>query len=265
MRWLVAILLGSFAGLIAVMQLIQKESEVKQGQNPVEVYRAKAIIKPGITITAEMVEKAPIPNAFVQPGALQTPDKVIGQVTLLEIAPKEQIVASKLAPSLMRPLAEVVPHGMRGVTLETGRGLAGLVQVGDRVDLLGIYQFQRSGSSLLSSVRMLFQNVQVIAVGQFTVPNVLGRTKKLFEAVGESGPGTGGTLTLAMTPPDAQRLILAQDLGRITIIMRGNDESPQPLQFEAVTGDDLLGSQYPVWTPATKEFNLMSRTAREQH
>lgn len=265
MRLLIAILLGLFAGIIALSSLSQKEKEVAQRGEPVEVMFAKTRIDPGKLIIPDMVEKRRIPGSFKQPDAVTTPDKVIDQTAVVVILPNEQILASKLSPSLMRPLTEVIPRGMRTVTITTDitHGAAGLVQVSDKIDILGVFHLEKPGGGLITSARMVFQNIDVIAVGQYTVPNVLGQTRRQFAAIGEAGPeSVGFTLTLAMTPFDAQRMVLLQELARIYVMPRFKGEGPEPLQFPVITSEDVSGSEFPVWTPAKKEYNMFERLGK---
>lgn len=265
MRLLIALSLGLFAGIIAFSALSKKEREVEQRGEPVDVLVAKTKIEAGKQIIPDMIDKRRIPSLYKQPDALTAKEKAIDQVAIVTIAPGEQILESKLSSSLMQPLAAVLPKGMRTVTVQTDatKGAAGLIQVGDHVDILGLFQIEKPGSGVIPSARVVFQNVPVIAVGQFTIPNVIGRTKKLFAAAGESAPETQGfTLTLAMTPFDAQRMILVQEIGKVVFMLRFTGESPEPLQFQILTSEDVTGSEFPVWTPAKKEYNMLERLNR---
>lgn len=265
MRWLIALLLGLFAGIVALSTLSRKEQEMEQREARVNVLFARAKIPAGKEIIPEMVERRAVPAIWKQPDALDAPDKAIGQVAIVTMLPNEQVQASKLASSLQPPLADVVPKGMRTVTVTTDpvRGAAGLIQVGDHLDVLGVFQIEQPSAGITPTIRVLFQNVSVVAVNTFTVPNVIGRTKKVYQAAGEEGPDvTGTTVTMAMSPFDVQKMFLAQELGKLILTMRPKDEATEPLQFQVLNPRDLLDTEHPVWTPARKEYNLLERMNR---
>ena len=111
-------------------------------------------------------------------------------------------------------------------------GLAGLVQPHDRVDLLAQFDFG-SRETQQSYVFTILQDVEVLAVGRAL--SGIGDAKK------KSAKGDSGTVTLAVTPDAAQRVVFALVNGSIhlSLLPRGaRERTPQlqPATAASVTG-----------------------------
>ena len=98
--------------------------------------------------------------------------------------------------------------GMRPVTIPINAitGTAGFISPGDFVDVLFT---RRTGQTLSSHV--LLQNIEVIATDQAT-------DKERNRAY------VARTATVAVTPEDAQKLILAMETGTLSLLLRGVNE-----------------------------------------
>jgi pilus assembly protein CpaB len=123
---------------------------------------------------------------------------------------------------------------------------------GDYVDVIGIFELGSRREDVITQARFMLQNVLVAAVDR--------NTGSVAQASDESPAGTGTTaqmaaqtVTLALTPEDAQRLILAQELGRLFVLLRSSRETEGVLAFELLDAQKLLDSDLPVWTPAMEE------------
>ena len=129
-----------------------------------------------------------------------------------------------LGAELMRPgdhgfLAAVLGPSMRAVTIgvDMVSGGAGLIWPGDRVDLILTQTMDApalpSGRRLVATT--VLDNIRVIAVDQRLVE---GATPDATE------PKAARTVTLEVTPPQAERVSVAQRLGQLSLVVRSADQ-----------------------------------------
>jgi pilus assembly protein CpaB len=123
---------------------------------------------------------------------------------------------------------------MRAVTVRVDdvRGVAGFVLPGERIDIV-LVQGAREGSAS----DIILQNVRVLAVDQFVDDKQ--ELPKLARAV-----------TVEVNTEQAQKLILASEVGRLSLILRQAGNS-KPEQNRRVTAADLNAIEIPQSEDAT--------------
>jgi pilus assembly protein CpaB len=136
------------------------------------------------------------------------------------------------APGQRATLSSMLDPGKRAVTVRVDdvRGVAGFIQPGDRVDVVLIRTEAESRSSESSS-DVILQSAKVLAIDQITGE----RTEQ---------PTIAKAVTLEVTPEDAQKILLASNIGRLSLILR----QPAEAQADAVhriTERDLSDSPAP--------------------
>lgn len=122
-------------------------------------------------------------------------------------------------------LANIVPQRERAlaVAVDSTSSVAGMIRPNDHVDILGTFRFPAAeGDAALDTVTLtLLQNVTVLAVGQ-----------QLSTSVEEGRRGASYTsLTLSVTPPEAELLVFAQQKGKLTFTLR----NPRDVDFHSET------------------------------
>gem|GEM_PF-1018620 len=228
-----------------------------QAMRTTNVLVAARPIQPGTLITDDMLEIQPWPEHLVVDGdngfAVAGEDSVSGMISRGNFQPQEPIVKSKLVnkddPNF---IAGSLPKGMRMVTIQTNEtdGLAGFVFPGDRVDLMLTHeldedkwtsppggsanQMQRS-TEKKSFTETLLTNVRVLAVDQ-----------RATGGVSEDGTiPIPRSVSLAVSPTDAQRVRLGQKVGAITLALRSleDKEAADPMVMTAM--NDISQYQKP--------------------
>jgi len=138
-------------------------------------------------------------------------------------------------------LAAALQPGMRAVSvaIDDVSGNAGLTLPGDRVDLilthnLGTSSDMRTGPPRVASETVLAA-VRVIAVGQAL------RAPDPDSAAAKAGGGAARTVTLEVTPRDAESVTVASRLGQLSLALCS---LAQP---RAAQGDDAAEPSAPVW------------------
>jgi pilus assembly protein CpaB len=237
----IAIVLGVVAVYLANTYLTSSQKRVElTGTSKIAV--AAFPMAFGVDVTPDKVRFVDYPNASIPPGSFNSIAQLLpgGQrrVALLPISINEPILASKLSSSGSgASIAALLPEGMRAATVRINdvSGVAGFVQPSDTVDVLITRQNAGAAQSTqLSDV--LLQNVRVIAIDQ--------------QAKNADGtPKVARTATLEVTPIDAQKLALAQEVGSLSLVLRKPGEANNPV-VETVSMNDLRynlygGARYP--------------------
>ncbi|MBI1823070.1 MAG: Flp pilus assembly protein CpaB [Nitrospirae bacterium] len=139
-------------------------------------------------------------------------------------------------------LSTLLEKGKRALTLGVDEitSVSGLIQPGDHVDILGTFfvgSLQKEGFSLNQgeATVMLQQNVLVLAVGTELHLRKNGN--------GDENNGYSG-LTVAVTPEEAGHLILAQNRGKLMLILRHFGDTEVISDIPRVTYDEIrLGKE----------------------
>ncbi|HZG32379.1 MAG TPA: Flp pilus assembly protein CpaB [Sphingopyxis sp.] len=132
-------------------------------------------------------------------------------------------------------LAAALGPGMRAVTVKVSQeqGVAGFVFPGDRVDVVLSQEIRiRAGSSYpddqLFTAETIVRNVRVLA------------TDQRYDAEDETGKTpvrTFGSVTLEATPEIAEKIAVAQNMGRLSLALRPLAESAGDLDAAIASGE----------------------------
>ena len=134
-------------------------------------------------------------------------------MTLALLARNEPILRSKItAPNQPATLSSMLEPGKRAVTVRVDdvRGVAGFIQPGDHVDVVMIRTEAESRSNDSYS-DVILQSAKVLAIDQITGE----RTDK---------PTIAKAVTLEVSPQEAQKILLATNIGRLSLILRQTAE-----------------------------------------
>lgn len=194
---------------------------------PVVLAREK--IPPQTKITENMVEIRDVPSSCIHRDALTEPGEVVGKITTTVIYPGEQILRAKVAGNKdsSQGLAFMIRPGRRAVTVAVNdvSGVAGQLRPGDRVDVAGTVDVP-SGNSRETVTSLIVQNVNIMAINQSVDPGRAADGSKSVQAQ---------TVTLEVTPQQAQALILASERGSIRLLLRpagdGNVVTVPPIRI----------------------------------
>src|SRR3954463_1272879 len=251
-------------GLLGAL-LVYMASSSKGGSSPssapagegVPVVVAKADIPARTKITAPMVEVRLVPADASSALGFKDASQVIGQVTRFPIAVNEQVLTNKIVSlagtaASGRSLSYVVPPGKRAVAVTASdvQNAGGLLLPGDYVDIMVIYDVEfagRAGGDRQTAAsfvaQTMMQNVQILAISTNIVdlvpeatPSANGQQARNTE--GKATPGAA-TVTLALSPQDAEKIYLAEANARIRFSLRAyGDGEAKPVDY--VTKLDLV-------------------------
>jgi pilus assembly protein CpaB len=177
---------------------------------------AKSAMKFGDRLDASKLEILKLPSNAVPEGAFTTVAQVLAQdhggppVTLTPIAAREPLLPSKLSGPGARPsIAAEIADGMRAYTIKVSdvTGVGGHALPGDHVDVVLMRDLTPEGSTRNFVSQVVIQNIRVLGVD-------------LNEDLSSTKPATPSTATLEVSVPDAQKLAVAADLGKLSLALR---------------------------------------------
>jgi pilus assembly protein CpaB len=230
---LLALALG--CGLVASIGI----SQVLDGNNKpaaVEtspIYVALQNVNVGDPLTDKMVSLEEWPKDKVPVGAITRWEDLEDRRPRSNIYQGEPILDNKLlAKGQTNDPIQGVPPGMRlkTVSVDARKSAAGLLSPGDRVDLQIFVKANQSQGFTHAFTKIFLQNIRVFAVDQ-TIDK---------SADGEESRSVAKTVSLIVTPQQASRITLAENLGEISLIPRNPDDDKVVDDAERTT-DDLFG------------------------
>ncbi len=247
---IVAVICGVLAALLSYAYL-RRVGTARQPVAPTTatVVLAQVDVPVGTRLSPAMLGTKSIPVDQVPTDAVLSIQEASGWVAVAPIAPGELITRSNARePSSTLGLSFLVPEGMRAVTvaLDQVSGLSGLGKPGDHVDVIVTFDLPTTNTTL---TRTVLQDVEVLAMGTQVTP---GEEKPRVAGEGEGAPPppkVEPTATLAVTPQDAERLVLADSEGKIRLsLRRAGDKSY--VQLPSVINWNLIGYRPPEEKPA---------------
>jgi pilus assembly protein CpaB len=242
---LAAGVLGLVAAIL-VMVLLSGSDKARQrpADEPlVQVVTASTNIKAGQKLTSDMFSIKSLPVSAVPASSLKSVDQAVGQTTRYPVQAGSQLTSDILvAPAKVSTLSFQIPPGLRAMTIPVSNtdSPSSLTAPGDFVDVLvrskaAVLGLPVSAAQVglgrnpsdVEAVVMLLQNVQVLSVDRGIVPNGVPYDSSVRGTPPDAKDNVS-FLTLALTPDQAQLLWLAQDGGKLGIILRpfGDDERP---------------------------------------
>jgi pilus assembly protein CpaB len=238
----VAIILGLVAVLLANTYLTGREKQIAASpEGMVRVAVAAMPLAYGADVTPDKVKFVQYPAASLPPGVYRSMPELLPmgkrRVALRPIQVNQPLLAADLSGEGQNAsIAALLPDGMRAATVRINdiSGVAGFVKANDTVDVLitrqaiGANAAEDRGGQVTD---VLLQNIRVIAMGQ--------------DAVGADGkPSSTRNATLELTPIDAQKVALGQQLGQLSFVLRKPGEDQNIAQVDTVSLDDLRYSYY---------------------
>ena len=213
-----AVLAGALAAWLGARQLnhriASKELEVSRRFVTAPYIVASRDVPRGQKLDASLLSIRSMPRAFAPADALAPDDAslLIGGRTAVGIRRGTPVVqAAVLPPTAGERLSETLPDGLRALTIQVDQlnAISGHLEAGDRVDLY--YSRTRGTGAVLVP---LLQKVRVLATGEVTETQVRSRSA-------EQLPTEFSSVTLLVTATDAQRVVLAEQTGDLTLLLRG--------------------------------------------
>jgi pilus assembly protein CpaB len=215
---------GILAAFLSYVYLKRPTTSRPTPEEPrVDVLVAARDIPKGIRVSLEDVrvvsmEQSKVPRRAIAAGE-DISKSVEGLVAVVPVAAGEVLTEDRIRrPSARLGLAFMVPEGMRAVTVAVDEvsGVGWLLKPGDRVDVLAT--FDLPDDTVIT--RTVLQDVELLALGSQITPAEEEQEAPPEGAKPKPAPRQQTTATLAVTPSDAQKLVLADSKGELRLALR---------------------------------------------
>lgn len=223
-RLKIALVVAVFFGLIAAYGIYNFLSERQKAEDTLraanqEIVVAAQDIPPGTTFNEETMKKGlvkttPWPKTSIPAGAFSSQQQIVGKVNRVKILANEPILESRLAGE-GAGLTVRLEAGKRALALRVDEivGVSGFIVPDDRVDvILTTAPIGASGDAKISKI--VLQNKRVLSVAQSTEQK-------------DGKPQLARSITLEVTPEEAEKLSLASQEGQIALALRGLGDDAQ--------------------------------------
>jgi pilus assembly protein CpaB len=257
---LIAMVFGVLAAVLVLSYLRSARSDGgNKGVVMVPAVFALRDIPERTQIKEGMIEVRQVPSDARHVLALQEKNRAVGQITRVPIAAGEQILSNKVADQVRDVgFSASVPEGRRAVAVGVTEVIAsgGHIAPGDFVDVVAVFEVfvpaagtggpkdtfgkdQGEKPKVFSAVTLL-QNIQVLAVAEKADTNLPtgGDSKKATSTRDEAK-----SVTLAVTPEQAEKIFLSEEIGHLRLALRpfGDQEQRKvPAVYNSLT--DLVGN-----------------------
>ncbi|HEX5684666.1 MAG TPA: Flp pilus assembly protein CpaB [Ideonella sp.] len=238
-NWLllgVAIALGIGAVVLSnhVIQrrMAQLEEEANSGKQTVSVVVAKRDMQRGESISGETMAVREVPAEFVHADAIR-PEQFASmerQRLAVPIKRGDVLLPVHSEGNGGQVFSATLKKGLRALTFEVDavNSISGMLRPGDRIDLIYSARPVNASSEDADVTAPLLSNVAILATDQ-----------SLTKRDDESGQERSfSTITLEVSPYDANRIIVAKESGRLTAVLR-HPEDEAPNGTRALTAANL--------------------------
>jgi pilus assembly protein CpaB len=239
------------AGVVIVMlwQNYQQKIALAEHEDPAEFYIvAGAELNPGIEITENdlfLVEIAPKylhMNGGPESGLFKNYEQVIGEMPRERILANEFIRRERLALEKEGVgLNALIPRGQRAIAITAagGQAVSGFLRPWDYVDVMVTF-LPEDGTE--PETHYLQQAVMVLGVGATTKVQP-GEEERMTRYEKRRQARAGATVTLAVSPGQAEKIAHAQALGEVTLTLRNNADLDPKEGLDGVGITNLFGVQ----------------------
>ena len=248
---LLAILLAIGTGALTLIWLNQVRQQTTAGNEPRQVVVAVKPIPARTTITPDMIAIETRPQSAVDSDAFDKTDAVAGQLSLITIPQGSQVTASKVGHPRDVGLPVVLKPGTRAVSIwiDKVKGISGLLEPGDRVDVLAIPP--RQGDAVPAAVAIL-RGIRVLAIG-----NMMETTS----ATPDPQYQNFTTVTLEVTPQQANLLATADQNATLRLALRSPREPLNSLPTQSLSFIQSTSATVPAPAPQSPIATAMAPVA----
>jgi pilus assembly protein CpaB len=242
-RLKIALVVAVFFGLIAAYGIFNFLRQQRQAAESLrtqtqDVVIAAKDIPAGSTIAEGMLKDGTVrvikwPKASIPNGAFGTPTEVLGKVNRVKIMANEPILDSRLSGEGAGLTVRLEP-GKRAMAVRVDEiiGVSGFIVPDDRVDVIvtttppGVNDNKDARLS-----KIVLQNKRVLSVAQSTEQK-------------DGKPQVARSITLEVSPEEAEKLSLAYQEGPIVLALRGVGDEAEPKTIGSNKNDLLaLGAR----------------------
>jgi Flp pilus assembly protein CpaB len=202
----IAVGLAALAAILTSVYVVNYKRHVQNGENKVTVLVAAKDIPAGTSgadiIDQKLLREQTVLRKGIVAGAISTPDDLAQYVATQDVYEGEQVSTRRFAPPSQQGIRAQIKGTQRAYQLpgDANQLLAGTVQAGDHVDVVGTWGTGADNDILVS--RVILRNLLVLHAPEGT-------------STGKVTSGSQGTesIQLRVTDAQAQKLLWVQKNG----------------------------------------------------
>jgi Flp pilus assembly protein CpaB len=207
----IAVALAALAAILTSVYVVNYKRHVQNGEGKVTVLVAARDIPAGTSgadvVDQKMLKEQTVPRKAVVAGAISSPDQLAQYVATQDVFEGEQVSTRRFAPPTEQGIRAQIKGTQRAYQLtgDAHQLLAGTIQAGDHVDVVGTWDTRegKSGtdSDTASVARVVLRNLLVLRA-----PAGEGSTAKLAEG--------DESVQLRVTDAQSQKLLWIEKNGK---------------------------------------------------
>ena len=205
----IAVALAALAAILTSAYVVNYKRHVQRGEGKVTVLVAARDIPAGTSgadvVDQKMLKQQTVPRKAVVAGAISSPSQLSQYVATQDVFEGEQVSTRRFSPPAEQGIRAQIKGTQRAYQLpgDPNQLLAGTIQAGDHVDVVGTWDSSGSNSSNGAIVsRVILRNLLVLRAPTGT------------DAAKVTTPGSGGeSVQLRVTDVQANKLLWIQKNG----------------------------------------------------
>jgi Flp pilus assembly protein CpaB len=204
----IAIGLAALAAILTSVYVVNYKRHVQRGEDKVTVLVAARDIPAGTAgadiIDQKMLKEQTVPRKAIVAGAISTPDQLSQYVATQDVYEGEQVSTRRFAPPSEQGIRAQIKGTQRAYQLPgtSDQLLAGTIQNGDHVDVVGTWQVaDGTGGNGATVSRVVIRDVLVLRAPEGT------------SSQNVTTPGGGESVQLRVTDAQSQKLIWIEKNG----------------------------------------------------
>lgn len=195
-----------------------KKAEVKPAvvEATSTVYVAVKTMPPKYKITEADIKQISIRTDMINARAVLDKSEIVDKRLKETVVEGEQILIDRLADGKNTSLSYAIPEGMRAVSINVNdqSSLSNQVRPGDYVDVVASFEKEEVEKLDTKTVypritKIIIQKVEILAFGQ----DMQANEAQTDEAA--------KTVTLAVSPQEAEKLVYASEYASLRLVLRG--------------------------------------------
>ena len=215
----VSVIVGLLAAVVATGYVGSIRAKALADAEPRDVYVTTRVATAGTSldemIATGAVEKAKVPSKFVPKDGVAQTSQVSGRVLLYDVGAGEQLSESKFKAEGGSDVAGQVPKGAVAVSvpMDEINGVGAALRPGDQIVLFATFSPGPSGADI---TKVLLPKVVVVASSSSAGLQDQGGSGLATKSQGQ----TKSTVTIAVDPRDAEKVVFAAEKGHLWAALR---------------------------------------------
>jgi len=208
---------------------IRKSTAKAEVTEYINVYVAAKTLPAKHLITEADIKMSKVTREYLSPQAVLNEADIIGKRLKDRVIEGEQILRDRLVEDKDLTLAFNLPAGKRAIAINVSEQIAVgyLIKTGDTVDVIANFSGADNEPDM---TRIIIQNVTVLALG------------RNMGSAGENSQGVPNTVTLAVSPEEAEKLSFVSEFETLRLILR-NIEDEETVKTDGVIKKEMTGAK----------------------